>query len=362
MNLPKTVYASGENMKQITFLLALILLLNSCMPDFKFLNEIDLSDGDYSLYVRHKEFGEFMVIEEKALKENSSSLKLRFSFVNYLPGEGDRNFGVILFKNNQQVKSKIGGAFTYFEIGSLANYALAVKEHRISGIKKVVQRKLDSIKNKTTIFINHQPTFVADNRAFRFRVYFPSIALPVTREIDSTGYERIITVNGIDNNKWIMEEETIFDKQWENKLENRIRKKADTISDFEVKVSKGSLSDDMLYDTTVQWGDLRTPDSKPLFMKDYMYYNFTAYIMASEENAKKLLVLDYSDCMNDEERNKPQVLAKMKQLVKKSTKPNLSVDKGEVGLQSYKDDTTTYEGLYEQEYSLNWFEIEKNND
>jgi len=327
-----------------------------------FLEDIDFSDGEYSLYIRHKEYGKFMVLDEKKIEENKNSLKIKFSFVNYLPGEGDRGYGVMLFKNNKLIKSKIGGVFKSFEIGTLDDYALPVKGQGISGIKKELQQKLNSIKNSSNIFITHQPTFVPDNRVFRFRIYFPSIAVPVTREIDSTGRERITTINGTEINKWQMKEESLFEKKWSNKLDKCIRGKADIISDFEISISKGSLSDAHIYDTTQDWGEIRTSDRKLLYIKDYMYYDFTAYIMANKEDAEKLLELDYSGCINEEERNRPQVIAKMKELVKQSTKPNLSVDNGEVGLSGYKDEVTRYKKLYEQEYSLSWLELEKNKE
>ena len=38
---------------------------------------------------------------------------------------------------------------------------------------------------------------------------------------------------------------------------------------------------------------------------------------------------------------------------------NLDVDKGEVGLFDYKDETTKDKNLYEQEYQLNWYSTEK---
>ena len=47
----------------------------------------------------------------------------------------------------------------------------------------------------------------------------------------------------------------------------------------------------------------------------------------------------------------------MTELVKQSTKPSLNVDKGEVGLSAYKDETTIYKNTYEQEYTLTWLEI-----
>ena len=58
---------------------------------------------------------------------------------------------------------------------------------------------------------------------------------------------------------------------------------------------------------------------------------------------------------------KPEIetyfLKKMKDLVKKTNKPMLDVDKGEAGVSGYRDDYTKEE-VYEQTYSITWLEIE----
>ncbi len=92
-----------------------------------FLGNIDFSNGSYAIYVRHKELGEFAVTNEEGLKANRHLLKVKLSWANYLPYKGDRGFGVMLFKDNKLVKKKTGGVFNIFEIGTLKNYAIGVK-------------------------------------------------------------------------------------------------------------------------------------------------------------------------------------------------------------------------------------------
>ncbi len=323
------------------------------------LKNIDFSDADYALYVRDKKQGTFMVLDEQALIDNKNKLKVKSSWLNYLPGEGDRNFGVILFKNKKRIKSAFGAIFSDFEIGNLKDFGIPVKRNNFWGTKSRIQQKLDSLKNNKNAFITYQPNFVKNNRDFRFRIYFPSIAVPVTRGKDSSGYYTILTVNGIDYNTWTMKKETEFDKKWTKILEECIRKKAGSIIDFEISIAKGSLSDAYIFDTTKKWGDLTSTDKKLLYINDFMFFNFDAYIMTNKENAEKLLALDYSDCLSEEERNRPQVIAKMKALVKQSNSPNLEVDKNEVGLSDYKDQTTKYKVPYEQEYQISWLELDR---
>jgi len=96
-----------------------------------FLKDIDFLDGEYALYIKHKAFGEFIVSDKKGLAENKTNLDIKLSFINYLPGEGDRGYGAILFKNNKQIKSKTGGVFSVFEIGTLKDYSVPAKKERI---------------------------------------------------------------------------------------------------------------------------------------------------------------------------------------------------------------------------------------
>jgi len=324
-----------------------------------FLKDIDFSDGEYALYIRHKDFGKFIVLDEEKIIANQKKIKIKRSFISFLPGEGDRDYGAILFKDKKRVKSKIGGAFKIFEIGTLNKYAIPVERERFSGTKKEVQQKIDTIHKNDYVFITHQPNFVADNRSFRFRVYFPSIAIPVTRGIDEDGHQSVLSVNGIEIEKWQLKEESIYHKKWSDYLEKCIREKADTISDFEISISSGSIGDAYIFETSKKWSsELRTEDKKMLYTNDYMYYDFTAYIMTNKKDAEKLIALDYSNCLSEKDRNRPQVISKMKELVKRSTKPNLSVDKGEVGLSDYKDSVTKDKEVYEQKYTLHWLELE----
>ncbi len=320
------------------------------------LKNINFSDGNYALYIRHKKYGEFMVLDPQALKNNKNKLKVKLSFINYLPGEGDRRFGVMLFKNNELLTAKTGGVFNAFEIGDLMNYAIPVKMKSFQGVKRTVQQKLDTITNDTKAFLMSGATFVPDNREFCFRVYFPSIAVPVTRKKDENGVKQIATVKGIDFNTWTMKEEIKFEKKWGEKLKNCIRQKAPEITDYHIGISSGSLSDDNLFSDGI---DLTSKDGHLLYINDYMFYDFTAYICAGKNEAKKLFNLDYTDCLSEEDRRRPQLIDKIKTLVAQSNHPNLKVDKGEVGLYQYKDKLTKYVEIYQQEYEIRWLQVTK---
>ena len=320
------------------------------------LKNINFLEGNYALYVRHKKYGEFMVLDEKALIKNKNKLKVKLSFINYLPGEGDRSYGVMLFKNKQLLTAKTGGAFNAFEIGNLMNYATPVKMKSFQGVKRTVQQKLDIINKNKYAFLMSGATFAPDNREFCFRVYFPSIAVPVKRKKDENGVKQIATVKGIDFNTWTMKEEIKFEKKWNEKLKNCIQQKVPETTDYHIGISSGSLSDANLF---IDGIDLKSKDGHIIYINDYMFYSFTAYICAGKNEAKKLFNLDYTDCLSDEDRRRPQLIDKIKTLVAQSNHPNLKVDKGEVRLYQYKDKLTKYDEIYRQEYEIRWLQVTK---
>lgn len=323
------------------------------------LGDVDFSDGNYVLYVKHKDLGKFAVTNENSLKANRDSLKVKVSWVNYLPGEGNRSYGVKLFKDNELIKSINGGVFKIFETGNLKQHSVAVKEHRFNGIKREVQNKIDSLKEIKNAYITFQSDLPKEDKEFHFRIYFPSIAVPVTRGKDNNRYERILTINGIDYSEWFNGNDNGFDAKWSNQIEKYIRSKAGNIKDFDLSIYNGTLSDAYLFDISQDWGgELINADKQILYLKDFIFYQYEVYIGADKEDAEKLLAIDYSDCIDENDRNRSSVISKMEDLVEQSTKPNLSVEKGEVGLSGYKDSVTKSKNLYEQEYQLNWLEIE----
>ncbi len=323
-----------------------------------FLGDVDFSDGNYVLYIKHKELGEFAVVNKESLKANRDSLKVKVSWANYLPGEGNRSFGVMLFKDNKLIKRRNGGVFKIFEIGNLKQGSVSVKEHRLNAVKRDIQNRIDSLNASKNIFIISQSDLPKEDKEFHFRIYFPSIAVPVTRGKDDNGYQRILTINGIDYSEWQNGKDNGFDEKWTTQIDKCIKMKAGGITDFDVSILNGTLSDAYLFDVSQDWGELHSTDHQILYLKDFMYYHYQAYIGANKEDAEKLLTIDYSDCISETDRNRPKLIAKMKDLVKQSTKPSLSVEKGEVGLSDYKDSVTKSKTLYEQKYQLNWLEIE----
>lgn len=252
--------------------------------DILFLGNVNFSDGHYVLYIRHKELGEFAVVNQESLEANKAHLKIKVSLLNYLPGEGDRYFGAMLFKNGKLVKEKKGGVFKIFEIGNLKHDAVAVQTHQYSGIKSEIRKKIEILKKMDNSYIYRQPNLSSTNKDFYFRIYFPTIAVPVTRDKNKK-HNNILTINGIDYSEWHIGNDGGFNKNWKRKIETCIRNKGYEISDFDLSVSSGTLSDAYLFDTSQDGHrELRDADNHILYLEDFMYYQYSAYVGANKKD------------------------------------------------------------------------------
>lgn len=346
-----------KKLLRLTCLICIIQLNQSCMSDSKPIEDINFSDGDYALYINHPKHGKFMVLDKKTLKENKNKLKVNVSWLTYLPGEGYRGYGFVLFKDHEPIKKKGGGIFNSFEIGNLYENAVPVESHQFHGVRSQIQQKVDSLSVDQNAYVTYKPDLPTDDKEFHFRVYFPSIAIPVTRYTDSLGYQHFKTVNGINGEEWSKTKQYEFEKQLSASIKQCIYNQAQqlSITNFDCSVSQGSQDGAYLFNVSTEQ-EVKDENNRILYINDFMYWNFQAYIGASQEDAQKLLNLDYSHCLTQETRNKPKLIETMKAKIAQSSTPNIPIEN--VGLTGYKDQITKSKKLYEQEYSIRWLEVE----
>ena len=101
------------------------MLFNSCNnKKTLFLNDINFDDGEYSLIINHKTKGKFWIDNENILKKYKKKSRIKGSVIDYLPGEGNRSYGFILYKDRQVFKAKLRGVFNVFEIGNILDFAM----------------------------------------------------------------------------------------------------------------------------------------------------------------------------------------------------------------------------------------------
>jgi len=150
-----------------------------------FLKDINFDDGEYTLIINHKEKGKFWVDDETILKRYRKKLKIKGSFINYLPGEGNRSYGLILLKNRDVFKAKQGGVFNVFEIDNILDFATpfddVFKRISINKTKEELVEKynFEDLKHNPKVYMLSLPEFNPNNFEYRFSVYFPSVVVPV---------------------------------------------------------------------------------------------------------------------------------------------------------------------------------------
>lgn len=328
-----------------------------------FLNDIDLEDGHFALYVDHEEFGEFMVLDQDALKENKDSLYVRVNLLNIFSGLTRRQrHGVTLFKGKSFVKNKKSGFFKKFDLGTLANYAIPVKKHTIEGNKALIQEKYFSLQDKENIFYPSPPIYFPDNLEFSFTVYLPSIALPVTRKEDSWGMNSIASINGMEYDNWLNENRIGSRINLTKELENCIREKAKMLDGLDVTISINEETNNYLvHRIGANEYPLTRAENKHEYIRLENYHNFriSAHFRATKKDAEQLYAMDFSDCHSEEQNNRVQLVNAINELVKQSELTNLTHENGTVELYGNKNMVTRSNEITEQLYSLWWLEIEK---
>ncbi len=324
----------------------MMLILLGCSSGGRFFgNTTFLFWNDYSLFVNHPKYGAFMVDDIKVLKANRHKVKIqrKKGVANFLPGAFDRGYGLTLFKNGKLSKTYTHhhDYFEFFEIGDLAQYGKPVSFKAFVGTKAQVQEKLKELKEQENVYVSNIPTFKFEGEEHKLTLILPSIAIP-TIPIETGSFN---------------------EAQWEQKIEQRIS---------EITASAGRYKMDIdfikmhaqLFDYTNKnlakhgRGEaIFAPNDRDVVRLEYRLYTPEIRISATSQVIHQLKKLDYSSSITEEERNKPQLLHAMQEVIAQSKTPDLSIEKGEAGLYSYYD-SFHIQGVGETKYELYWIEVE----
>ncbi len=155
-------------MKYALFVLlfSVLAMFFSCKPNRAFLDGIDFNQDGFALYIKHKQFGEFIVTDKKALKANKKRVKLKVNPISYLPGEGDRSYGATLFKHHKKIKQKTAGVFSEFTIGNLKDFGQPAEVNYFYGTQKQCEAKMAELRQKEDIYFIRTPQFLNNNLGF----------------------------------------------------------------------------------------------------------------------------------------------------------------------------------------------------
>ena len=284
-----------------------------------FLSNTDFTKGDWALYVSHPELGEFMVLDKEVLEANKDSLIIETVPIFLTLGRGSASDGFMLFNNNQRISSHTG-SISKIEIGSLHNYAIPVKNQSYNGTKKEIVKMLGALEKNKKVFITFEPNFrdfIPENRAFKFRIHFPTIAVPLERENN-----RIVAINGFrfeepsdsaapysGHKYWLREQKNNFEEQIQRKIRHCIKKYVST-KNYQLDIFYDS-NDYAIFDTTSdQFSNWLKTEKGWAFMEDFVFFNFSVHISTGKVEAESLYQLNYTDCIDEKTRNRDLLLKK----------------------------------------------------
>ncbi len=300
------------------------------------LKDIDFSNGSYGLYIRHKEQGTFFVDDETALKDNLDVIKVKRSWMNFLPAEADREYGIRLFKDNREILGKQGAVFSAFEIGDIAHYGKPVEAYSFKGNRAEMLGKLKLLSEEERVYIFNEPKIREENRAYTFRLELPTITVSVKRE---DGY-----VEG-----------------WKKLLKQRVYQLTEPLTDFDISFSCFENSNMAILDYSTPKKDIQPAlynvDGKTILcMDEYVFLQILIHFSSTKEVAEQLQEIDFSSLVSDRQRNHLQLMQGVQEKISRSNKPELNKEK--VGFYSYTNQLIVGE-LSEYTYRVEWFEVDE---
>ncbi len=319
-----------------------------------FLSDIDFSTGSYALYVRHKEFGDFVVDDESVLKANGDTIKITRSFLNWLPAQADRSYGVHLFKDGVQVKEKTGADFSQFELGDIVQYGKqAMPIERFLGVRAEAEEKLKLLSTQKNVYFTRVPKFDKNQRDFYFKVDVPSFAVTLCREGTHI-------VSAFDEEEGKVE-------MWKNVIKQRalerIQEHGILLQDFSLTVSHGHSGNVYLKDHSIPAqpdGTRKTlryaETNNALMLESFVIYTFSFDLHAQRSVIYQLREVDFSGMITPEERQLSQLAEAIQQTLLQSNKPELAETSDFVIGTKFYHQTKVGE-IREHTYYMEWIEV-----
>jgi len=282
--------------KTLILIICISILFKSCSSDSSvFLKDINLDDGEYSLIINHKEKGEFWIDDEVILKKYKNKLKIKGSFINYLPGEGNRLYGLILLKNREVYKAKQGGVFNTFEIENILDFATpfddVFKKTSINKTKEelVEQYNFEDLKHNPKVYMLGLPEFNPNNFEYRFSVDFPSIVVPIHYKTKDSKIDPYWRNHGILSKEF---NENEINKTLHQKITNKFK----NIDHYQLEKSiiRGNITS--AYVNDIKTGEsLKNKNNSTLTAIDFRIYNLSLSFFCTKEFYEEIKNYDFNE-------------------------------------------------------------------
>ncbi len=173
---------------------------------------------------------------------------------------------------------------------------------------------------------------------------------------DEYGYNRSITINGYSNTEWDLGKEGEFVDFWENKIRQCIQNNLGTAFHYNIEVSFGHTTSPYLINSKTN-DVLRDKMGNGLILDTWRLYHPKVRIQTDAPNSATIQDADYSDCLHSEDLKSRSLYQSVEQKVGISSSPELSLEKGDILIDGYRDTIKKEDKIYEQEYSIRYVQV-----
>ena len=264
--------------------------------DARVLSGLNFGDGGaYAVYVRHPEHGDFLVRDREALLANRDRLRVARTWRSLLPGEGNRDYGVTVFRDGEVILTVAGAALDPFDVGTLPQNGLRVTRHSVSHTAeeaRALRTRLDAAAD--AYVLSGPPTDPRDDARlgdYEFTIRFPTTVSP-TRASSGARDDRRTTIDEGDIDA--------IDRRLRACLADGIAA-AGTPRTHALNVTHGTTTGALLYaPPALGGGRLRAAASgAPLTLDGLALVDFRATIRTDSAAAARLRDLDFGACLNE---------------------------------------------------------------
>lgn len=318
-----------------------------------FLRDIDFTEGEYALYIKHSDHGNFVVTDKATLEANKEIALLTVSLLSYVPSEGGRAQSFFLYKDGQLFSSVSNKILKDFNIGTLATYGKPATQHSLTAPRVAIESKLTELKNRPNVLLTTiDPNLQNLTGEYSLTLIIPSIFI-VYPGSDALNDSTL----GMSNSD--MNQSAIATTAKQNEITNCLQQLFSVANPLVVTQASEQINMPIEYVLDGTTLLLKDTSSNTLLSKPNLtLVDFKVALVSNDKPLlQKMSTLNYQTCATATNQNSLVLVNDfLKQAIAQSNTPNLNPQRNQVRLSGYNPEIET-PILTTVNYSLEWVEI-----